>query len=86
MFEPFGLLNFIQNALQSTATQPQNPTPSQNSPTANTEASQPAQTENSAPPPPQNYPQNQDETIKFNPFLSFCDEHDRRAKRIKRDK
>jgi hypothetical protein len=86
MFEPFGLLNFIQNALQSSATQPQNPTTPQPSPAANKETPQPPQVENSTPSQPQVYPQHPDENTKSNPFLSFCDEHERRAKRIKRDK
>jgi hypothetical protein len=86
MFEPFGLLNFIKNALQSTATPPQNSTEFQTPSTQNVDNPSPPQTENSVQSPPQNLKQAQVEQEKFNPFLSFCDEHDRRAKRIKRGK
>jgi hypothetical protein len=86
MFEPFGLLNFIKNALQSTATPPQNSTEFQTPPTPNVDTPPPPQQENPVQTSPQNLAQTQDGQEKFNPFLSFCDEHDRRSKRIKRGK
>ena len=85
MIEPFGLLNFIQSALNSAATPPQ--TERQDAAPQSTSApstSPSLQTRDVEP--------KKEETVlpsvepqKNNPFLNFCEEHDRRAKRVKRN-
>ena len=102
MIEPFGLLNFIQSALQSAATPPQTNENSKRQTAAPQKASPFETTPNVPPvfstapqtpssPPCEGEPQKTEtvlpteEPITNNPFLNFCEEHDRRAKRVKRN-
>ena len=77
--QPFGLLNFIKTAIQAAETL----TPSEGGNAPSSPDSLDAPASSNAPPAPQNKEKEREDKA-TNAFLSFCEQHDKRAKRLRK--